>query len=79
MEDKAGRCAMEAADGIKEKSIEAMPIAIPNPPEKGVVEAIRTGKGNPLRNAGIVARKATRRVSAGKSVPIQRDRFRIRF
>ena len=37
----------------------------------GGVEAMRTGKGNPPRNAGIVARKATRRVSAGRSALIR--------
>ena len=45
----------EAADGIKEEGTEVMPSAISNPQETGGVEATRTDKGNPLRNASIVA------------------------
>ena len=73
VEDEASRCAMEAADGIKEEGTEVMPTAIPDPPETGGVEATRTGKGNPPRNVGIVARKATRRASARKSALIRRE------
>ena len=72
MADEANRCAMEAAEGSKGEGIVVMPTTIPNPPEIGGVEAMRTGKGNPPRNAGIVARKATTRASAGRSAPIQR-------
>ena len=50
-----------------------MPTTIPDPPETGGLEAMRTGKGNPLRNAGIVARKATGRASVGKSTLIRRE------
>ena len=64
MADTTSRCAMETADGIKEEGTEVMPIAIPDPPDMGEVEATRTSKGNPSRNAGTVARKATRRASA---------------
>ena len=49
-----------------------MPTTIPSPPEIGGVEATRTGKGNPSRNVGIVATKATRRVSAGRGAPTRR-------
>ena len=35
--------------------------------------AMRTGKGKPSRRAGIVARKVTRKASAGKSAPIRRE------
>ena len=49
-----------------------MPTIILDPLETGGVEATRTGKGNPPRNAGIVTRKATRRASAGRSAPIRR-------
>ena len=71
--DEASRCAMEAADGTKEEGTEVMPTAIPDPPDTGGVEATRNNKGNPSRNAGTVARKATRRASAGRSAPIQRE------
>ena len=75
--DEASRCAVEAADGIKEEGTEVMSTAIPDPPETGGVEETKTGKGNPPRNAGTVARKATRRASAGRGAPIRRepDRF----
>ena len=73
VEEEASRCAMEAADEIKVEGTETMPTAIPDPPETGGVEAMRTGKVNPPRNVGIVARKATRRASAGKSAPIRRE------
>ena len=71
--DEASRCAMEAGNGSKEEGIVVMATAIPDPPEAGGVEAEpKTGKGNQLQNAGIVARKATRRASAGRSAPIRR-------
>ena len=72
MADLASRCAIEAADGTKEEGTAVMPKGIPDPSEKGGVEAMRTGKGNTPRNAGIVARKSTRRVNVGRSVPIRR-------
>ena len=72
MADKASRCAIEAADGIKEQGTEVMLIATPNPPETGGVEATRTGKGNLLQNTSTGARKATSTVSVGSSAPIQR-------
>ena len=50
-----------------------MPTTILNPLEAGGVEAApRTCKTNPSRNAGIVARKATRRASAGRSASVWR-------
>ena len=64
---------MEAFDEIKEEDTEVMLTAIPDPPEIGGVEAMKTGKGNPSRNVGTVARKATRRASAGKSASIHRE------
>ena len=73
VEDEVSRCTMEAADEAKEEGTEVMPTAIPDPPEIGGVEVMRTGKGNPLRNAGTMARKATRRASAGRSAPIRRE------
>ena len=71
VEGEVSRCAMEAADEIKEGGTEMMPTAIPDPPKTGGVGATRTGKGNPPRNAGTVARKAIGRVSAGKRAPIR--------
>ena len=71
VEDKASRCTMEASDEIKEECTEMMPTTILDPLETGGVGATRTGKGNPPRNAGTVARKATGRASVGKSAPIR--------
>ena len=71
VEDEVSRCAMEAADEIKEGGTEMMPTAIPDPPETGGVEVMRTGKGNLPWNVGIVARKATWRASARRSAPIR--------
>ena len=73
VEDEASRCAMEAADEIKEGGTEPLSTATPDPPETGGVEAMRTDKGNPPRTAGTMARKATGRASAGRSVPIRRE------
>ena len=73
VEDEAGWYAMEAADMIKEGGTEVMPTATPDPPETGGVEAMRTVKVKPSRSAGTVARKATRRASAGKSAPIRKE------
>ena len=71
--DDASRCAMEAADEIKVEDTKTMPTAILDPPETGGVEAMRTGKVNPLQNVGTMERKATVRVSARKSAPIRRE------
>ena len=68
VKDEASRCAMEAADKIKAKGIEIMTTTISDPPEKGGVEAMRTGKGKPSRSVGIVASKATWKASAGRRV-----------
>ena len=73
MEDEASRCAMEAADEIKEGSTEMMRTTTMDPPETGGVEAMGTGKGKPSRSAGTVARKATRKASAGRNAPIRRE------
>ena len=75
VEDEASRCAMEAADEIKEGGTEEMPTATPAPPETGGVEAMRTSKGKPLQSTGTVARKGTWKASAGKSAPIRREPF----
>ena len=61
------------ADEIKEGGTEVMPTPTPDPPETGGVEAMRTGKGKPLRSVGTVARKATRKASARRSAWIRRE------
>ena len=71
--DKASRCAKEAADGTKEECTEMMPTAIPDPPEIGGVEPMKTDKGNLPRNAGTMARKAKGRESVGKSALIRKE------
>ena len=73
MEGEASRCAMEAADEIKEGGIEMTSTTTPDPPKIGGVEAMRTGKGKPSRSASTVPRKATEKASAGKSAPIRRE------
>ena len=73
VEDEASRCAMEAADEIKEGDTEVTPTTTPDLPETGGVEEMRTGKGKPSPSAGTVARKATGKASAGKSTPIRRE------
>ena len=76
VEDEASRYAMEAADVIMEGGTEVMPTATPDPPdppEPGGVVAMRTDKTKPSRSAGTVARKATRRASAGRSAPIRKE------
>ena len=70
---KESRREMEAADKSKKEGIVVMPTVVPDPPKVGVVEAAPgTGKENPPRNVGIVARKATGRVCVGRSTPIRR-------
>jgi hypothetical protein len=64
VEDVMSRLAMEATD---REGIRRMPTAIPDPPEAGGVVASLP------RIAGIVAREATRRVSAGRSVPSREE------
>ena len=73
VEDEASRHAMEADDVIREEGTEVMPIATPDPPDTGGVEAMRTDKGRPSWSAGIVARKGTGKASAGRSALIRRE------
>ena len=47
VEGKASRCAMEAADEIKEGGTEVVPTATLDPPKTGGIEEMRTGKENP--------------------------------
>ena len=73
VEDEASRHAMEADNEIKEEGTEVMATTTPDPPETRGVEAMRTDKGKPSRSAGTVARKATGKMSAGRSAPIRRE------
>ena len=45
VEDEVSRCAMEAADEIKEGGTEAMPTTTLDPPERGGVEARESHRG----------------------------------
>ena len=70
--DEAVRRAMEAVEKSKTYCMIVMPMAIPDPPEAGgVMAAPEDGKRKPHRNAGIVARKATRRASVGRRTLIR--------
>ena len=72
--DKVSLRAMEATDVSNEEGIVVMPTAIWDPLKAGGVEpAQKTSKGNPSRNVGVVARKATRRVSVGRRALIHRN------
>ena len=69
--EEVGRHAMEAANKSRNDGTENMPTAIPDPPGVGGVNAVpETGKTNPLRNAGTVAKRATEKASAGESASI---------
>ena len=66
-----GRHAMEAADTRKTVGIIIMLTTVPDLIEvKGVKAEPETGQRRPTRNAGIVAERTTKRVSAGRSAPI---------
>ena len=70
--DEADQCVMEATKKSRMDGIIEMLEAILNPPEaRGVMAATEDDKGKPHRNAGIVARKATRRASGGKRMLIR--------
>ena len=69
--DEAGRHAMEAADKSKNEGKEAVSTTVLDPLEVGGVKAASgTNKPRPHPNVGIVARKATERVSAERSALI---------
>ena len=74
MVEEVDRHAMEAAGKSRNGGTMSVPTAIPEPPQAGGVKAVpEAGKIKPLRNAGTVARKATRKASVGESVPIRTD------
>ena len=70
MVDEVGRHATVAANKNRKKGIEEILTLVPA--SEGVKVAPKIGKKRPKRNAGIVARRATRRVSAGSSALIRR-------
>ena len=60
-------------DGLAHPQQEVVLTAVPDPPQVGgVTVELEISKQRPKRNVGIVARRATRRASAGKSAPIRR-------
>ena len=79
VEDKVGRLAIVAADKSKEEGIEEVPTIVSDPPQAGgVTVEPEIIKQRPKRNAGILARRAKRRASIGKSALIQRKPDPIR-
>ena len=79
VEDEVGRRATLAADKSRKVGIEEVPTAVLDPPQSGgVMMEPKTGKQRPKRNTGIVARRATRRSSAGKARRFVENRIRIR-
>mgnify|MGYP006982079643 CR=1 FL=1 len=73
VEDVVGRLATMATYKSRKEGIEEVPTTVPDPPQAGgVTTEPEIGKQRPKRNAGIVARRATRRASVGRSVPTWR-------
>ena len=69
--DEVGRHAMEAASKTRAEGTKIVPIVLLDPPQAGGVKVVpETGYQKLIQNAGIVARMATEKVSAGRSVPI---------
>ena len=67
MVEEVGRHAMKVADMSKTKGTEMVPtVALDRPEARGFKVAPETDKESPQRNVGIVARKATGKVSAGR-------------
>ena len=77
VEEEVDRHAMVVAHKRKKECIEEVLTvvpAVPDPPQaRGVKAAPETGKQRLTWNASIVARRATRRVSAGKSTLIWKN------
>ena len=74
MEDEVVRNAMVASDKSRKEGTKEVPISIPDPPHGGEVKAApEIGKQRLTWNACIVVRRATRRVSAGRSAPIRKE------
>ena len=73
VEDEEGQLATVASDKSQKEGIEEVPIVVPDLPQAGGVTAKpEIGKQWPRRNVGIVARRATRRVSDGKREAYER-------
>ena len=73
VDDEVGRLATVAADKSRKEVIEEVPTTVLDPPQAGgITTEPEIGKQWPKRNAGIVARRATRRASAGNCAPIRR-------
>ena len=71
MEEGLDRHTLVAIDKSRKEGTEVVPIAVPDHPQVGGVKAApEISKQRPNKNVGIVAGKATTRVSARRSVPI---------
>ena len=70
--DEVGGHAMQAASKSRTGGTDTMPTTIPDPPQvAGVKAVLETSNLRSIRNAGIVARKATEEASVGRTAPIQ--------
>ena len=66
------RHAMMAADKSRKEGTEVVQTTVPDPPRAGGVKEVpKTGNQRLTQNVGTVAKRATRRVSIGKSPPIR--------
>ena len=71
VEDEVDWHTTMAVDKSRKEGTEVVPIAVPDHPQVGGVKAApEISKQRPNKNVGIVAGKATTRVSARRSVPI---------
>ena len=71
VEDEVSRHATVVVDKSKKEGTEEVPKAVRNPSQAGEVKAVpEIGMKRPMRNVSIMARRATRRVSVGRSVLI---------
>ena len=73
VEDEVSRHATVVVDKSKKEGTEEVPKAVRNPSQAGEVKAVpEIGMKRPMRNVSIMARRATRRVSVGRSASIRR-------
>ena len=67
------------ADKSRTEGTEIMPTTTPDPPQAGGAKAVpEADMQNPTRNAGIVAKRATEKASAGRSALIRINPDRAR-
>ena len=71
VEDEVGWHSIVVADKSRIRDTEAVPTAVPDPPQPGGIKAaLETDSLKPTQNSSSMARKATERVSAERSAPI---------